>query len=223
MMKSLSRVVVGKGLLFFLITVLAFFFSGCASSSSASDDDDQLALLVSDAYDFPVKAGTEEWEEFQSLEEMLEVTQIPESILTTMSTEGLVETVFNYPLINNIYAFNSVQEGFDVVSLRFNGLPELLQREDAGTILLNKYMTMDPLAMEENWSVAQKGRYIRSFTNIEVLLAQKETLAHLTEEQLATLEQEALEKYHGKQSLSEKYGPTVITSTMILDSIEQLK
>ena len=42
-------------------------------------------------YDYPIKPGTEEWKGFTSTQEMIEVCQIPESILKNMSTSDLLD------------------------------------------------------------------------------------------------------------------------------------
>ncbi len=47
-----------------------------------------------------------------------------------MNTEALWKTLLEYPLCGNILAFNSVEEGLRQVSAYFNGLEELLRRED---------------------------------------------------------------------------------------------
>jgi hypothetical protein len=44
---------------------------------------------------------------------------------------SLVETVLDYPLLGNMWAFDSLKAGFDSVLSYFNGLQELVNREDA--------------------------------------------------------------------------------------------
>ena len=95
------------------------------------------------AYDYPIKPGTSEWSQFDDHAEMVDACQIPEDVLKTMSTDALIETVLNYPLLDDIYAYDTFQEGFDAVSEHFNGLLELLNRGDAGSELLAKYQGMD--------------------------------------------------------------------------------
>ncbi len=55
----------------------------------------------------------------------------------------MVSTVLDYPLLLDALAFNNVQEGFELVASRFNGLTELIRRPDAGAALLNRYGAMD--------------------------------------------------------------------------------
>jgi hypothetical protein len=164
------------------------------------------ACSPTDAYDYPIKPGTDEWKAFGSHDEMLQACQIPESILKDMSTAGLVETVLNYPLLGDYTAYNNMQYGFDMVVSHFNGLRELFNRKDAGTELLARYRTMDPAAIDNDWTDVEKGFYAFSFQDIEALLAQEPILTNLTEAQRQELLTEAIAKYQAKQQHAEVYG-----------------
>lgn len=87
--------------------------------------------MISEAYQYPIVPGMEEWNKLKSLQEKIEVCHIPENILTNMTTEALIETVLNYPLAINIVAYDSPQIGLDEVTKYFNGLQELSTRTDA--------------------------------------------------------------------------------------------
>ena len=80
-----------------------------------------------DAYDFPIKPGTPEWAALKSHEEMLQVCQVPESILQEMSTEGLIETCLNYPLYWEWLAYSNLQQGFETVASRFSPVLDCLE------------------------------------------------------------------------------------------------
>jgi hypothetical protein len=168
---------------------------------------------VTDAYNFPVKPGTEAWQALTTHDKMTKACQIPESILQKMSTAGLVETVLNYPLLGDMKAYNSIQQGFDAVAVQFNGLPELLNRKDAGTELLARYRTVEPAAIKDDWTLLQKGLYAASIENIEILLAQDVILDNLTETQCQDLIKEATAKYQAKQKYGQIYGQSGQEST----------
>ena len=173
------------------------------------------ATSASDAYEYPIKPGTDEWKAFKSHDDMLKACQIPESTLKSMSTKSLVETVLEYPLFGDIRAYSSIQQGFEAVTSQFNGLSELLNRKDAGTELLAIYSKMNPQDIEENWGDIQKGAYIVSIANVEILLAQNKTLDNLNEIQLENLIVEARSKYTAKQQ-SEIFGKSTLDSTLQL-------
>jgi len=112
-----------------------FFLITCSK-----EDEEPLCIIehVIDAYDYPVKPGSPEWAELTSNDEIDAVLQIPENILYEMSTEGLIETVLNYPRFADIYASENYQISFDVLTENFNGFHELLQRSDAAVHLLER-------------------------------------------------------------------------------------
>ena len=191
-MRIIRRVACGLLSASLLVSLIA-----CANQTNSS--------TVSDAYDYPVKPGTDAWKALGSHVEMLKACQIPETKLHSMSTEALVETVLNYPLFNDVLAYNSPQQGFDTMASQFNGIPELLNREDAGTVLLAKYKTADPAAIGQNWTDIQKGYYVFSFIDMETLLAQKGVISKLDEAQCLDLVRECLAKINTKLQ-SEMYG-----------------
>jgi len=122
---------VTRTLVVFIYLLLLFCCTGCRH-------DRVLAT-----YDFPVKPGTADWKAFGTHQEMLNACRIPEKVLTQLSTEGLIETMLNYPLLFEIFAFNTPQQGIDAVTAQFNGFQELFTRDDRCARLINKYESMD--------------------------------------------------------------------------------
>lgn len=68
---------------------------------------------------------------------MVDACQIPEEVLEQLSTSDLVQTVMFYPLLDDIYAFDSVDDGFEIVKDHFRGLAELCARTDRVECLYN--------------------------------------------------------------------------------------
>lgn len=168
-----------------------------------------------DAYEYPIKPGTEQWKAFSSHKEMVEACQIPENILKKMSTAGLVETVLNYPLRLDFVAYNTPQGGMVAQIEQFNGLSELLKRADAGEKLSARYQKMNPLAVEDISTDAQKGDYLYSLSYLESIMAQDSILFNLTENQKVDLLKEASRKYTEKRS-SPVFGYTNKNATIWL-------
>lgn len=121
-MKNLKR-------LFILTLSLMMIFS---LTAFANDNKiEEKIYTIKEAYQYPVVPGMPEWSKFNSLDEMIEACQIPKDILSNMSTDALIETVINYPLAINMFAFDNPQKGFDSVNSYFNGFQELGNRPDA--------------------------------------------------------------------------------------------
>ena len=187
MIFSSKKIVLVRLLSLSLCAVLVLTFAACSTKTSAAGG--------SDAYDYPVKPGTDAWKALGSHADMLNACQIPETTLNGMSTAGLVETVLNYPLFGDAWAWNYPQEGFDAVSSGFNGIPALFDRKDAGMVLLAKYKTLDPIAVNSDWTDLQKGQYEYKILDAEMLLAQTPVIAGLSTQDCHNLVREAILKY----------------------------
>jgi hypothetical protein len=154
-----------------------------------------------DAYVFPVRPGMPEWAKFESGTEMAEACQIPEDILKTISTAGLVETCLNYPFLGDITATDTYQQGIEGVTMTFNGLQELFKRPDAGMMLIERYATMDPETKYQGWSSHQERDYPSfEFLYLEVMLAQDAVLENMLREAKILLLQESLRVFRAKQN-----------------------
>ena len=76
-------------------------------------------------YKFPLKPGDEGWKSLKTHVEKVNVIQIPDSILVSLTTGDLIQTCMNYPLFIDMFAFNSSQYGFNKIMNDFNGFKEL--------------------------------------------------------------------------------------------------
>ncbi len=91
------------------------------------------------SYDYPITALDSEWDALVSVEDMRSVTQIPNSILHKISTEELLELILDYSLLCDIHAYDSIEDGYYQIKNQFNGISEMLDREDSIVVLLNAY------------------------------------------------------------------------------------
>ncbi len=75
------------------------------------------------SWDYPVKPGSAEWAAFSSRDEMRFACEIPSDILSSVSTETLVELCLNYPRRKkNSIANMSSEEARGVVSICMKNL-----------------------------------------------------------------------------------------------------
>lgn len=72
-----------------------------------------------------------------------EFLAVPEEKLAAMSTEELLVTCLDYPSFWEILAFSTLQQGFGCIYDRYNGLQELLERDDVGEVLTEFYSHID--------------------------------------------------------------------------------
>lgn len=169
-----------------------------------------------DTYQFPILPGTDAWVALESHQAMLEATQIPDAILTQLSTIGLVNTIFAYPMFGDMLAFFDLQEGFTSVATQFNGLQELSKRQDGAMVLLTYYQAMDPAAVDADWSLEKQGEYTFQFIYAEMMLAQAPMLTKLDATARRMLLAEALRKLEAKEQAIDLYGYLSVQSTAFL-------
>jgi len=83
---------------------------------------------IDTAYVFPITTDSPEWNELLTLRDMLAVCQIPEEILPRLTNDALIETIANYPLGVNLFAYGDPETCYNKVKQQFNGLAELDRR-----------------------------------------------------------------------------------------------
>ena len=152
--------------------------------------------VPSDTYVFPVKPGTPAWAALQSSAEMVAVCQVPATTLKNISTEGLIATCLDYPLLFDMTYANSLQQGTRAVMSNFNGFGELHLRPTAAALLLDRYQRMRAACLPTS---EQRGAYSFTFSYVEMIVAQEEYLNQLSSAQRRVLLQETLTKYTDKQ------------------------
>lgn len=91
-------------------------------------------------YVCPIQPGTDEWFAISSHAERAAACQIPENILSRLTTEALVQSVLEYPFFTDIMFFSTAEQGYRIVRDHYNGLQELERREDGLKGLYQYYM-----------------------------------------------------------------------------------
>lgn len=136
-----------------VIVCFVFFFAKTNSSKGATfyddySEEDQIIAFeyYPDGYTgyyYPSLPKMSSWP-YGSFQDIYTICQIPEKVLSEMSTDDIVQTVAAYPLWGDVYAYNSKREGYQAIKDRFNGLAELCLREDAYASFKNQsYLIKD--------------------------------------------------------------------------------
>lgn len=119
------------------------------------------------------------------------------------------------------------KRGFNTLNLSFNGFRELINRGDAGVILLNRYKQMSPSNINSKWNDALKGDFTFQFVQIEMLLAQPQIINSLREDTRNELLNEAVLKYESKKKSNGFSGfalsPSILIIGRILDKENKLQ
>jgi hypothetical protein len=139
---------------------------------------------IKDVYEFPVKPGTAEWGHFETIEKRIAVLQMPDAILSKISTEGLLETCLEFPYLLDILYGDHAQHGFERLMAEFNGFRELFKRSDLTNVLLERYrnFSIDVAGIRAKKDVDQGMFTFRHFV-LEFMLTQDAVFENLSREQ----------------------------------------
>jgi hypothetical protein len=166
-------------------------------------------------YRYPVRPGTAAWQEARSQAELVRACDLPPGLAATMTTDDLLTTVLDYPLLFEVSLFNGVQQGVDAVAGRFNGLAELLRRPDAGPVLFDRYAALD-LRVPESAPLFAVGERVFRDQMVELLLAQPPVLRTLSAGRQDNLIRHGLAVYDGKRAYERVYGGSGLEPTSLM-------
>lgn len=135
-------------------------------------------------YRFPIIPSTKVWDSLKTEDDRYIAMQIPDDLLKSMSTENLIRTCINYPAFGHFTAFDNPQAGISHLVKKFNGLQELLDRNDAPIKLLSVYLDMDSLTMNIQDKKVNNDFWPIRRCYFELLLAQDEIINKMDEKNL---------------------------------------
>ncbi len=131
---------------------------------------------------------------------------LPAADLAAMRTKDLTDAVLNYELLLLMHSRNDIQAGFDFLSTNYNGIQELLKREDAPQSIFNTYKETPILDFGRFSSPAEKGTHSFKVMFLETLLAQEPIITRLSERMKSEVAQVLLKNVDQKKKHSEAYG-----------------
>jgi len=159
------------------LIILVIAHSGCDKIPEDEPDDGCQAFEYSDTYQYPLIPGTDEWKSYEGNRK--EACIIPEDVLATISTEGLLESLLNKPFIWTDYvAYDYRQDGFVHLMELFPGIGEFLSRPDVFSVIYDRYQKMD-LDCEAYYPPLYSDVLLFGFPCIEIYMVQDEFLENL--------------------------------------------
>jgi hypothetical protein len=130
-----------------------------------------------DSYNYPIYPGTKEWADLKTGQEMLDACQIPVTILKKMTTQAVIQAIWEHPLLLEVLNRYQYQMDFESIFFQNNAYKELSERTDAGVSLLNRLELCDYLIPN-----AEKEPKV-----LEILMSQTLFLSQLNQDELKTL------------------------------------
>ena len=116
-----------------------------------------------DSYNYPFYPGMEGWDTFTASWQMVTTVEIPEDMLKEMSTEALMQGIWEYPFfIQTSTSSFALQHCYEALLPYINIGREFLSREDAAECLYHRY---------EIVNITHEGALVLT-RSLEVMLAQ---------------------------------------------------
>lgn len=169
-------------------------------------------------WDYAVKPGSKEWQQLTTQEKKVHACQIPEELLSKISTQNLMELCLNYPLFLNVTVFSTFSSGFNRFVSDFNGINELFRRNKSAELLKEEFVKMSVKNLDSNLTILQQGKYVYDLMFIELILSQDEILRQLSKEELKLLLINSVQKYYDKKDLLNIYGEMSLKTIGLLIS-----
>jgi len=131
--------------------------------------------------------------------------KIDKQVLDKMPTAKLIDMVLEYPILIDIFSYDSLQTGFEIVSTYCDPLVELKERNDAGTYLLDTYKNEDVSSAFKNInSVTENNNFLKMCVT-EILLAQPEINEDFSVSEKLELDKE-INKKNQEKGNDERFG-----------------
>lgn len=146
---------------------------------------------------YSVLPRTAEWRALESGEEMFRVSQLSDSMLFDLSTEELVEACMQFPLAYDYMLVNDERYATSFAIHNFNGLTELSKRKEGIAELLKVYRNM-PYSEEATRDSGIYRVFAFSLGYIELILTDPSFIDKMSEEELHSLREIALDRYQEK-------------------------
>ena len=132
---------------FILLLLLLFAFCGCEKEKPIKEEEEEEIVQTpascfpeaSDKYTYPSVPNHIGWDIIK------EFSQLPDSVLESISTFGLVEALIHAPLFASYLGLSSSApvNHFNSHYTYFNSAQELFTREDASEVLVDYFMLVD--------------------------------------------------------------------------------
>ena len=159
----------------FALAMSVLFVIACqdvAPASSSLPKTKSIDYSINEPYSFDAITQKEVWSTFHCFEEKMEACQVPDELLSNMTTEALMMTCLNHPLALSYTAYNDERDGVNVICQMSNAFQELLRRSDGINQLVQYYSSYPEVVVwETGFKTTKEVVSITTLSFIELLIA----------------------------------------------------
>lgn len=205
----------------FILSILAVLLAeSCNTQKTLNDVQVQIPFEENVPYSFEKITEPSVWITFNNLEEMKNACQMPENWLKHISTDDLILTCMDYPLLPNYSAHSNPMNGIKDVVEGFNGLQELSKRTDAAEKLVKFYGSLKVQSFEE---ASSPGAYkdhnsVLKLGFLELYLASGYIKGLYDGNNYLNLKEAAERLLEEKFNAKEVYSPATVNESLVLNA-----
>lgn len=205
---------------FYFITILFIsILSGCKKTDKCNCNP---IVKAADKYSYPVKPGSVKWNAAGTaggLDSIYKLCQIPSSILATMSTPGLIQSLEDNPCMVNMLLRDNKFQGRNEVLQRLNVNRALNNRADAGISIVNYYETKDPDCSACLNTDLEKGIFQTNWYFMDMICTQDSILSQLDETTKKRFAKIVINKFKIQLKYPNTFGSSRTSSILILSQL----
>ena len=138
-------------------------------------------------FKFPFTQKDAKWKEFSSHQERLAALQIPNELLSSMSTKELFDCCFEFPYLFDVFAFDNIENGLTAVYSKFNGFRELFLRQDMIDVVIKEFGSISDNCENEKITDPKVGMLSLKIAILSYMIEGEEVLSNMTVSQLKEL------------------------------------
>lgn len=159
------------------------------------------------------------WSKEENHQVKVDMCQIDSEQLKTMSTDELVKACLEYPLIIDMFAYDTVEDGFNSILNQSNAFKEMVKRNDTATKLLAVYDKCDIVTMID-FKTAKNDKAQNLYNDmfetnvVEAILSQDVIINKLNNQEKVSLARVAEEKLEQKLEETEIFSEASILSSI---------
>lgn len=222
-MKKLSIILISAIILIVIIILAIFFFK----KENDKENINTSTSEITESYN-----NSENTTDFREgvLAERKKILNLPDDVLSNMSTDDLIEKVLEYPFCGDgLYSISSnPAQATAEFDLSYSCLRELSQRSDTCEILMKKYKN-EPLPLAANNPDANAENMDSSrLSNMEFLFSKDFIIQTLDKSKIKELSEIVFEKYELSKNPPEGYsgrgyGGVLRNLNLIYNNIDELE
>lgn len=88
-------------------------------------------------FNYPFSPSDKEWSSFKTVKDRKQALQIPDSIISVIATEELIDVCLNYPYLPDIICASNYDDCIKLLEMDFNGFCELFNRNDLAEAIVS--------------------------------------------------------------------------------------